>query len=463
MNLELLLRAHIERQDSVSISIIKTSLDAMCSGGMYDHIGGGFARYSVDREWLVPHFEKMLYDQALLTRIYLHAHKTVPNPTWKQVVEETIEYVLRDLRHVDGGFFSSEDADSLDQLGHSHEGSFYIWTPEEVESALGVDGEKICDWFQITADGNFEGRSIPTRMANRGQLQRPAELEQLRQRLLATRNQRSRPGLDNKILTEWNAMMLSSLIEAACLLDRDDWMRAAVINAEFLVSNLKQTNGRWFRSWQQNGNPQARHFGLAQDLANLVEAFTRLGEALGQARWINEAKAVADHLLDHYWDTVNGGVFTSPDYGEELIVRQKDLMDNATPSANSTTFAALLRLGALTGEARYTNQARQIAALLGPVAIKAPSAFGNFLSYLPMLNGNIKEVVITGNRRDLVEIALASWDPTRVLAWGEHYDSPLWQDRPDGLAFVCQNYSCSAPASTVGEFRRALSTTNPSE
>ncbi|HTH04801.1 MAG TPA: thioredoxin domain-containing protein, partial [Ilumatobacteraceae bacterium] len=367
MSLDVLLREFVVHGDERARDMAVTTLDAMASGGMYDHIGGGFARYSTDERWLVPHFEKMLYDQALLVRVYTHAAVALDEPRFRQVVEESIEYVLRDLRHADGGFFSAEDADSPESHepgAHAHEGLFATFTPAEVRDVLGADADAACDWYGISDTGNFEGRSIPNRLHARGQWSRSPEVEQWRQQLFGARERRPRPGLDDKVLTEWNGLMLAALCEAAAAFGRDDWKDAAVATGEFLFASLRRADGRWFRSWHADGDPPARHAALAADHAALVDGFTRLGELTGAAMWTERAVAVADTMLDHCWDVDRGGLFTTPDDGEQLVVRQKDLIDGATPSANSLAATALVRLGALTGEGRYGNHADRILLLV---------------------------------------------------------------------------------------------------
>ena len=457
MNLDLVLRAHARHPSDAARTVVITSLDAMASGGMYDHIGGGFARYSVDREWLVPHFEKMLYDQALLIRVYTHAWLVFGDDRWKQVVEETIGYVLNEMTHPDGGFYSAEDADSPDEHGHGHEGLFYTWTPSELVEVLGDDlaAEAIAYW-EVTAGGNFEGRNILCRLRHRGDLTRPTNIERARKLLFGARQSRRSPGLDNKVLTEWNALMLASLAEAATAMGRADWLAAAVGNGEFLLRELRRPDGRWHRSWQADGTPRARHDALAADHACLIDAFTRLAEATGHAHWIGEATSVADTLLDHFWDTDAGGVFTTADDAEALIVRHKDLMDNATPSANSVTAVALYRLGALTGEARFTNHADQTLQLIGRIMAQAPTACGNAIAAVDMRQIGLTEVLITGDRPDLVAVVQRSWLPNAVVAWGEPYESPLWVDRPDGFAYVCKNFACQLPVSTPTDLQSLL-------
>jgi hypothetical protein len=456
MSIDLVLRSYLADGDDAARTIVTTSLDAMASGGIYDHIGGGFARYSVDREWVVPHFEKMLYDQALLVRVYAHAASALGEDRWWQVVEETVGYVLRDLRHPAGGFFSAEDADSPGPDGHNHEGLFHTWTPTEVKAVLGDAAPAALAWYGITEPGNFEGRSIPTRLHHRGDWARPKAIEDARRQLFEARARRPRPGLDDKVLTEWNALMCSALAEAGALRGREDWIAAAVANGEFLSRELGKPGGRWLRSWQADGDPPARHHALAADHACLVDAFTRLAEATGEARWIDEARAVADTMLDHFWDVDRGGLFTTPDDGEQLVARQKDLLDNATPSANSTAAVALARLAALTGEPRFANHAERILQLVAAVIDQAPGAFSEALAAVDQLRAGITEIAVVGERPDLVAVVHEAWRPNAVLAWGEPYDSPLWEGRKDDLAYVCRDYACQAPQTTPDGLRAQL-------
>ena len=459
MNLDLLLRVYLDNPNPDLLEILTTSLDAMASGGMYDHLGGGFARYSVDAQWLVPHFEKMLYDQALLARIYLHAGVALNEPRWLQIASETIDYVLRDLCHPDGGFFCAQDADSLNEHGHSVEGHFYVWSKQQFLDALPHDLRDLAlDWYEVTEAGNFEGTNILSRLHHRGDLMRNPQVERARALLLESRNTRLWPGLDDKVLTEWNGMMLATLAEGAALLQRPDWLAAAVKNGEFLINQLCTDSGSVTikRSWHQDGTPRAQHAALGADLAQLVDGFTRLAEATGHAIWITHAKTVADKLLSDYWDAENGGVFTTAHDGEQLIVRQKDVMDNATPSANSTAAFALYRLAGLTGEERFTLHADQILQLLSHIATSAPTAFGNLLIAAHLRHRGVVEIAITGNRPDLVTQLHSQWLPTVVSAWGERYDSPIWQDRKDGLVYVCRQYTCMAPADDAKTFDQAL-------
>ena len=459
MTLASALRIHHSSDRGELLRVVRTSLDAMASGGIYDHLGGGFARYSVDDRWLVPHFEKMLYDNALLTRVYLHAWMATGEAVYRQVVDETIGYVLRDLRHPDGGFYSAEDADS-----EGVEGKFYVWSEPELRAVVraacpsaGADDEAVA-WWGVTAAGNFEGANILNRPV-RGDLIRPDTVEAARQALFECRDSRIRPGLDDKVLTEWNGLMLSALAEAAAATGRPEWRAAAVANGEFLVANLRRDDGRWLRSWHPRDADrpsQARHLAYAQDYGAMIDAMTRLAELSGEARWIDEARAAADGLLELFWDDDTGGVFTTGDDAEKLVARPKDLMDNATPSAQSLAACGLLRLAALTGESRYLDRAEEIIAVFGPAASQHPTAFGRMLEAIDMAANGLDEVAVVGDRADLVSAVQTRYLPSAVLAWGEPYDSPLWADRPEGFAYVCRDFACESPSSTVEDLTAQL-------
>jgi uncharacterized protein len=449
MALELVVRElHRTPGNTVAQAMLETTLDAMASGGIYDHLGGGFARYSVDAVWLVPHFEKMLYDQALLARLYLHAWQVTGHDRYLQVLDETVTYVLRDLRHADGGFYSAEDADS-----EGIEGRFYVWSPTEIRAALDDDqlATEVMAHYGVTPPGNFNegqaqgrGWSILNRIHARGELGRSPSVEKARQRLLAARNQRVRPGLDDKVLTEWNGLMLSTVAEAAVATGRSDWLEAAVANGDFLLRELRRDDGRWLRSWQADGG--ARHLAFAADHAAVLEAFVQLAEATGQARWVTAARSTADALVGLFWDRERGGVLTTGRDAVELVAPTKDLMDNATPSANSMAAVGLLRLAALTGDPSYRDRADELLRLTGPLAAEHPLAFGHLLYALDLAAKGIDEVVVAGDRPDLVRTVQQRFTPNAVLAWGERYDSPLWEGRDDGRAYVCRNYACQLPA-----------------
>jgi len=420
------------------------TLDAMAAGGIHDHLGGGFARYATDTEWLVPHFEKMLYDQAGLLRAYLHGWQVTGDPAYLGVADGIVSYVTRDLTAPEGGVYSAEDADS-----EGVEGRFYVWTPDEVDAAVGDPevARAVRDWFAVAPGGNFEGATILRRPVGAA-LTGPDAVEQGRRRLLAHRAERVRPGLDDKVLTEWNAMYAAALAEAAAAAGRTDWATAAVGVAGFLWDRLRDADGRWLRSWQREGG--ARHLGYAADHAWLVDCFTRLGELTGRAVWTERAIVTADDLIARFADPEDGGFFTTASDAEQLIVRTKDLFDGATPSANAVAASALARLGALTGNASYTAHARGVVDLIGDLLARHPTAFAHTVLTADLLARGATEVVITGDRPDLLAEVRRHWLPDAVVAWGEPTDTPLWADRAPGHAYVCRDYSCQVPADDPG-------------
>ena len=459
MSIDLLLRMHAHSGSADALAMATTSLDAMAAGGIYDHLGGGFARYATDQQWLVPHFEKMLYDNALLARAYLHAWQLTGEPRYRQVLDETVGYVLRDLAQPGGGLASAEDADS-----EGVEGRFYVWSLDEVRTVLADAGltpaeiDEAVLWWGITEAGNFEGANILFRF-ERDRLERSPTVERARLALLEHRGHRVRPGLDDKVLTEWNALFLAALAEAAAATGDADWLAAAVANGEFLLRELRRPDGRWLRSWQADGG--ARHLAYDADHAALVDAFTRLGEATGQARWIEAARATADALLELFWDEERGGLYTTGSDAEALVTRPKDLMDNATPSANSLAAVALLRLAARTGELRYRDRAEDILRLLGDPAGRHPTAFGHLLAAVDLVAAGQQEVVVTGDRPDLVGVVTRRWHPNAVLAWGEADDGPLWAGRDAGAdgtgqAYVCRDFACQRPTGDPDELAAQL-------
>ncbi|MCU1463921.1 MAG: hypothetical protein JWO37_3996 [Acidimicrobiales bacterium] len=440
MSIELLLRS----SQPEAVAMATTTLDAMISGGIYDHLGGGFARYSVDAFWMVPHFEKMLYNQAQLGSALLHAWQVTGEARYRQALGETMEYVLRDLRHRDGGFFSAEDADS-----EGEEGKFSVWRHSEIEA---IAPAAIEHWG-VTAGGNFEGANI-LHLPKRGDIERTPELDEARRLLFDARQLRVRPGLDDKILTEWNGLMIATLAEAGVATGVGEWVDAAVAGGEFLLRSLRRDDGRWLRSWQAEGG--ARHLAYAADHAALVHGYTRLAEATGQARWIAAARSTADAMLELFWDDEAGGLFTTGHDAERLITRAKDIFDSAIPSANSMAAFALLRLGALTGDDHYRERAEQIIALVAPLAAQHPTAFTQLVSAVDLATAPIDEVAVVGDRPDLVAAYWSRYRPGAVLAWGEPYPSPLFESRSEGLAYVCRGYVCERPSASVEELTSAL-------
>ena len=469
MSLDHLLRATVRTGSAAARAAALASVDAMVSGGIYDHLGGGFSRYSVDERWLVPHFEKMLYDNALLLRLLVHAWQVSGDDRYLQIIDETVTYVLRDLSHPDGGRYSAEDADSLasHDAEHAEEGEFYVWTPAQVAEALSGAGlaeltEATCAWFDITEGGNFEGRSIPNRLRHRGDWTRSDELDAARQALFDARGARPRPGLDDKVLTEWNGLFLAALAEAAAATGRDDWLAEAERTATFLCERLRRADGRWLRSWQADagdGSGGAQHLAYAADHGALLDGFLCLYEATGTPRWLDEATSVAHALAERFWDP-DGGVFTTGDDAEALLTRPRELTDNATPSGSSLAAVGFLRLEALTDERRFGELARTLLRNLGPLAARHPLGFGHLLWAVELTTVGTTEVVITGTRPDLVRVVHQRFTPTTVLAWGERGEGPLWDGRDEtgdaGRAYVCRQHACRAPVDTPAALEAEL-------
>jgi uncharacterized protein YyaL (SSP411 family) len=458
MTLDFLCRAQVREPRAETRTMITTTLDAMAAGGINDQLGGGFARYSTDDFWLVPHFEKMLYDNALLTRAYLHGYLVTGEPRYRRVVEAIVTYVLRDLRHDEGGFFSAEDADS-----EGIEGKFYCWSLDEVREVCGADAEEAIAFWGVTERGNFEDPHTGFRGNILHAVDRHAEpttgVERARAALFARRETRIRPGLDDKVLLGWNALFLDALTEAAAVCGRDAWMEIARTNARFLLRELRREDGRLLRSWR------ARHLAYAEDYAALLEALCTLAEH-DDVAWLAEASVVAEELLRLFHDDTGGGFFTTGHDAEALIVRAKDLFDNATPSANSLAADGLLRLAALTGEQKFETPARAVLQLLArPMATHATS-FAHTLAAAERQITAPLEIAIVGERDDprtrALEAELTSrLLPAAVTLLGPAGDaSPLLAGRSlvDGAptAYVCEHYACRMPVTTPETLREQL-------
>jgi uncharacterized protein len=453
MTLDFVLDAYSRAPAPDTLEMATVSLDAMAAGGIYDQVGGGFHRYSVDAFWLVPHFEKMLYDQALLVRAYLHGYLATGEARYRRVVEETVGYVLRDLHHVDGGFLCAEDADS-----DGVEGKFYVWSLEDVEAVCGSDAAEVVRYFGVTRTGNF----VDPHTSFSGNIlhlvdptePRPEPVERSLPKLFAAREQRVRPGLDDKVLLAWNALFLRALTEAASALERDDWMDTARANAQFLLTSMRRDDGRLLRSWQDG---RAGILGYAEDSAALLEALVTLAE-LDDPAWLSDARAVADDLLRLFADTERGGFYTTGIDAEQLIVRPKDVQDNATPCENSLAANGLLRLAALTGERRYEDAALGWVRPMAEIAAEHPTAFAHLLGAVARAVHAPIEVAVVGADGDPDADALWRVVTRRVLPGavalraepGAYADvSPLLADRPlvDGraTAYVCERYACRQP------------------
>jgi hypothetical protein len=435
---ELCLR-HARRSGSDEARLMaERTLDAMAAGGIYDHLVGGFCRYSTDARWLVPHFEKMLTDQALLARAYLHAWQATGHGAYLGVVTETLDFVLRDLATPEGALYSSFDADA-----GGVEGAHATFTLDELRTLLPQElVDPAAEWYGITAQGNWEGRSIPVRPVG-APLARPPEIEEARTLLAAARAQRVQPARDEKVLTEWNAMTAATLAEVASATGTTRYGERAEAIVDFLW-NAMFREGRLMRSWQGG---RARHLAVAADYAWLADACVRLSEWTGRARWRTRALDAAAGLLELFWDEESGGFFTTGADAEALVVRPKEFMDGALPAANSIAVTALLRVAALVDDGRLERAVDRTVALARPLLEQHPGAVPDLVAALPMWSGG-HEIVVTGNRPDLLDEARRRWLPAAVLAWGEPGGSPLFAGRADepGLAYVCQARACQVPA-----------------
>ena len=465
MSLELLLRSHVRTGDAQALNAVTLTLDKMAAGGIYDQLGGGFHRYSTDRLWLVPHFEKMLYDNAQLARIYLQAFLVTGHETYRRVVTDTLEYVWREMTHPDGGFYSTQDADS-----EGVEGKFFVWTPGEIDALLGPDDGRIFRaYFDVTPDGNFEQHNIlhvaesADTVAERLSVsveQLEATLERAFPILFAARESRVHPGRDEKVLTAWNGMMLRAFAEAGAALERADWIEIAVKNAQFTVRELWK-DGRLLRTWMDG---RAKLNGYLEDYANCADGLVALYEATFDLRWLEQARTVADAILDRFADHDSGGFYDTSDDHERLVTRPKDVFDNATPAGSSVAADVLARLALLTGEERYRLAAEGILTMLGTVASEHPTSFGRLLCALDFALGRPKEIAIVGPAdaeatQALRRAVFGRFLPNRVVAGAEGpLESPtlsLLESRPlrDGrpTAYVCEGYVCQAPVTTPEE------------
>jgi uncharacterized protein YyaL (SSP411 family) len=460
MAVDFLLRRYVRNGDPQTLTMITTTLDAMAAGGIYDHVGGGFARYSTDAYWLVPHFEKMLYDQALLVGAYLRAFLVTGEPRYRRVVEETITYVLRDLRHPGGGFLSAEDADS-----EGVEGKFYLWSLDELTEVCGDDAPEMVRAFGVTAGGNFRDPHTGysgniLHLVDPTETKTPAMTAAVG-RLFERRETRVRPGLDDKVVLGWNALFLRSLAEAAAALDRDDWMEAARANVAFLDRELRREDGRRLRSWHPDGG--GGPLAVAEDYAALLEAYLTLAE-VDDVGFLADARACADDLARLFADDETGGFFTTGTDAEALIVRPQDFFDNATPSENSLAADGLLRLAALTGDHELEAGPRRVLARLAPILGEHGSGFAFLLGAFERAVTPPIEVALVGHDPALRAEVFGRLIPASVALESEPAPTepatPLLEGRElvDGrpTAYVCEQFTCRLPVTTPEALRAEL-------
>jgi len=458
MLVDFLLRSHRRTGDPSVLAMAQQTLQAMAAGGMYDQLGGGFHRYSVDERWLVPHFEKMLYDNALLPRAYLDAWQLTGDAGFRRVVEETLAFVQRELLSPDGGFYSSLDADS-----EGEEGRFYVWTPHELELALGVDdATAVARAFDVSDAGNFDGRNILHPMTPDA----AAVLAGARERLLAARAGRVRPHRDEKVIAGWNGLMLRAFAEAGRVLDRPDLLSIAEANARFLLSRMR--SGERMRRSYKDG--RATLAGYLEDQAAVADGLLSLYEATFETRWLDEVRRLMRETLAAFWDAPRGAFFDTAADQEQLVVRPQDVTDNAIPSGTSMAVDVLLRGGRLLGEDSWIAIARSSLERLAPTAAKAPLAFGRLLAALDFELGRPVELAVIGpltdaKTRRLLDVARLRYLPNRLLAAAPDGDGrgiPLLAERRAlngaATAYLCEGFVCQSPTTDPAELQRQLET-----
>jgi len=454
---EFVLRFWKRSKNPYAQRMVHTTLIRMARGGMYDHLGGGFARYSVDAHWMVPHFEKMLYDNAQLASVYLHAWLAFGDPECRRVCEETLDYLLRDMTDPAGGFYSAEDADS-----EGHEGKFYVWAADEIRDVLGADADRALAYWGIDRGANFEGKNI---LYLPGEPD-PEAIAPLRRRLLEARERRVRPGRDDKVLAGWNGLACRALAEAGRALGRSDYVAAAVRNAEFVLGAMR-AGGRLLRTWKSG---RAHLLGYLEDYAMVADALLDVYEATFDPRWLDEARALADDMLRLFWDDALEGFYDTGHDHERLIVRPRNLFDNAVPAGSSVAIETLLRLAEFTGEATYESRAAAALRPLGDLMSRHPTGFGRFLCALDFHLGPRVEVALVGASGDglepLVGEVFGRFLPNRVVAGRRGGDPraaeriPLLEGREAvggrATAYVCRNYACDLPATDRETLARQL-------
>jgi len=472
MTLEFLLRTFVRTGNADALEMVRTTTTKMAYGGMYDQLGGGFHRYSTDAKWLVPHFEKMLYDNALLSRVYLHYYQVSQDELARETTKGILDYVIREMTNDEGGFYSTQDADS-----EGHEGKFFVWDIAEIKSVL---GEKVANFFcaayDITDSGNFEGENIPNikhslkAVAEKAGVtldELNASLSQSKRKLFEVREQRIKPDRDEKVITAWNGLMLASFAEAGVVLDRPDYLDIARKNARFILSKL-QRDGFLLRTYKDG---VAKFNAYLEDYAFLIEGLTTLFETSGEIEWLNAALSLTDRMVEEFWDEDNAGFFFTGTSHEKLIVRSKDYFDNATPSGNSVAASVLLRLGILTDSEHFRNLAVSVFREVADSIRKYPSGFGYALSGLDFLLSTPKEVaIIAAEQSSLKTFVRAAWErylPNKVVASALSGDSAaigsvvLLQNRNlvqgKTAAYVCQNYTCKEPVTEIAAFAEQLS------
>jgi uncharacterized protein YyaL (SSP411 family) len=472
MSLEFLLHTFYRTGNQQALEIVSATCRKMAEGGIYDQLGGGFHRYSTDARWLVPHFEKMLYDNALLSRLYLHHYQVSRDESSRVVAEGILDYVVREMTDAAGGFYSTQDADS-----EAVEGKFFVWSLDEITALLGKrDADLFAAYYNVTKAGNFEDENILhvtrelSEVAAAEQITveaLSATLDKARRILFEARERRVKPARDEKILTAWNGLMLAGFAEAAAILNRSDYLEIARNNARFVLDNLRR-DGLLLRTYKDG---QAKLNAYLEDYAFFIDGLVTLFETSGEIQWLEEARNLTVTMIDEFWDDEEGGFFYTGRSHEDLIVRSKDFFDNATPAGNSVAAEVLLRIGLLTDKNDYQRRAATILRLMASTVERYPSGFGRLLCALDFHLGAPKEIAVIGEpgTSEIQSLLAEIWKvylPNKVVAQASPGDAEsadmlaLVRDRPqldnNATAYVCEHFVCKKPVNTPAELASQL-------
>jgi uncharacterized protein YyaL (SSP411 family) len=455
MALSFLMRYWHKTNESYALEMTEDSLKKMAYGGIYDHIGGGFHRYSVDKRWLVPHFEKMLYDNALLSKIYLEAFQITKNDFYRKIASETLDYIIREMYDSKGGFYSAQDADL-----EGEEGKYYVWSLDEIREILGNDARLFAEFYGMTEQGNFDHGMNILHIANEYQVN--PVIDVCRQKLFDERRKRTKPGLDDKILTSWNALMISSMAFGYQLLKKKDYSDAAIKTANLILSKISK-DGMLLRTYR-NGIGKLNAY--AEDYAFFINALIDIYETTFDVKWLSEAIRLNDLFIKEFWDEDNGGFFYTDKSHESLIIRSKPGYDSAVPSANSFSALYLLRLAKFTGDSLLSEKAKSIFKIFFDQIDRSPFGFPQMLCALDFYLGSAKEIVIVGDKtmpeiEEALRIVYNRYMPNKVVVFCDPIETsadiekllPLLEDKiktdDEIKIYVCENHICKAPISNV--------------
>lgn len=462
-NLMFLLRYWKKTNALKALEMVEKTLDAMYQGGIYDHIGFGFCRYSTDKKWLVPHFEKMLYDNALLAITYLEAYQATKKPRFCFIARDILNYILRDMTSPEGGFYSAEDADS-----EGVEGKFYLWESDDVKNVLGEEeGRSFSSFYNITDKGNFEGKNIPNLINNKLPYENIEKFQSAREKLFKYRENRIHPFKDDKILTSWNGLMISAMALAGRVLKDIEFTQAAINATQFIFKKLIRDDGRLLSRYREG---EAAILAYAEDYAFLIQGLIDIYETTYESHYLKKALELSDDLLKHFWDDKDGGLFIYGSDSEKLITRPKEIYDGAIPSGNSVTVLNFLRLSRLTGRYDLEDKAQRILQTFSNSIATQPISYAYSLMALMFNYSKSQEVIIVSDNisdtRPFVDVINESFRPFTVSMLYTPDDETLTQiasflelyKQIDGkaLAYVCENHSCKAPVSDYAKFKELL-------